>query len=941
MTTSIQRARAGRRTPVFQARPVAVGCALLLLGAGELAMAQQASQEVVVTGIRRAIESAISVKKNADTIVESVSAEDIGKLPDASVAESISRLPGVAMQRSSVTGKAQDISVRGMSPDFNGGTLNGREQASTGGSRGVQFDQFPAELMTGITIHKTAEASLLNQGLSSTINMLTARPLDFSKRNVVISAKAEQAGKSESLAGFRKGDGERVSLSYVDQFADRKAGIVLGATHQRTKGSTQPDMQVWGGWTTDTPYGNTIACDQPGATCVKTPGGFTSRINNTEETRDAVLATLQYKPHKDFETVLDVMWSKGKTQLDRFGLEGPLGGLSAGANDSGGRLISATVVNGVATAGTFDNWKGVINNHFNDYTDELKSIGWNLKGKVAGWALTGDLSHSENVRKLLRYETTLGIAGNAYGTTDTISYTGFNGSNHVDVKYTGGLNYADPNLIKLTDPQGWAGATNVQDGYYANPVIKDKVQALRLSGKRDLDLGWITRIDAGVNFTERTKSKVTNEGALVLNNALDANGNLVDRLAALTAPGSFTGFGGTTGIPTLQWNPRGSLGPIYTLDTWTDPGILAKNWGVKEKVSTAYARGDIDTTVAGVGVRGNVGAQFVRTQVTATGVRVNTGSCNGGDHSCTYSDIGQTNSYSDFLPSLNLVGDLGRDQVLRFGIGKVLSRPAMEDMRAGFEYNYDSTNQRYTGSGGNPKLKPFKATAVDLSYEKYFGTKGYFSIAGFYKDLDSYILKVSQAYDYTSVLPANASNPVSARDVLGRPVNGSGGTIKGVELAVNVPLSMLTPALDGFGILVNHSDTKSALDLSTAGFNTSNIGVSTIPLPGMSRRVTNLRAYYERNGWQFAVASRTRSAFLGTISDFQDNNQLVFIKGETTMDVQAAYEFQAGPAKGLTLMLQGYNVTNAPYVELNPLNNSETLRKKFGAVWSLGANYKF
>lgn len=942
-TTAIQPIqRVDGRRPLFRLRPVALSCAALLLGATDVALAQQASQQVVVSGIRKAIEDAISVKKNADTIVEAISAEDIGKLPDASVAESISRLPGIATQRSSVTGKAQDISVRGMSPDFNGGTLNGREQASTGGSRAVQFDQFPADLVTGVTIHKTAEASLLNQGLSSTINMQTARPLNFARRNIVLSGKVEKAGKAESLPGFRSGNGDRESISYIDQFNDRKLGIALGLVRSRNKGSTQPDMQTWGGWTTDTPFGNNIACDQVGATCVKTPGGFTSRINNTEERREAALATLQYKPSKDFETVVDVLYSKGKFSLDRFGLEGPVGGLSAGANDSGGRLINATVANGVATSGTFDNWKGVINNHFNDYTDELKSFGWNLKGKVAGWTLEGDLSHSENKRSLLRYETTLGIPGNGYGPTDTISYTGFNGSNHADVKYTGGLNYADPNLIKLTDVQGWAGANGVQDGYYATPVYKDKVKALRFGAQKDVGLGWISRVTTGLNFTERSKSKDTVEGALVLAGAVDANGNVIDRLAAADVPNGFTGYGGTTGIPTLQWNPRGTLGSIYRLDTWTDPGILAKNWGVKEKVTTAFVKGDVDADIGGLSVRGNIGLQLIRTQVSANGLVVRADTCDGGTHECQYTDISQRHSYTDALPSLNLATDVGAGQVLRLGVGKVISRPAMEDMRAGIEPSWSTANgiNRWTGSGGNPKLEPFRALAVDLSYEKYFGNKGYISAAAFYKDLSSYILKVSRPFNYAGLVNTNA-NPLTPDDILTTPVNGSGGNIQGIELAVNVPLSLLTPALDGFGVLVNHSDTKSALDLASAGFSTANVGTATIPLPGLSRRVTNLRAYYEKSGLQLAVAARTRSAFLGSISDFQDNNQLVFIKGETTVDVQVGYEFQGGPAKGLTVLLQGANVTNAPYVEVNPANGSETVRKKFGTVWSLGANYKF
>lgn len=935
MNTSAKTRRSagpGRRL-VLRARPVAAGCALLLMGTTGLALAQQV-QEVTVTGIRRGIESAIATKKNADTIVEAISAEDIGKLPDASVAESISRLPGIATQRSSVTGKAQEISVRGLSPDFNGGLLNGREQASTSGSRGVQFDQFPAELLGSVLIHKTPEASLLGQGLSATIDMRTVRPLDFGQRAVVVSVRGEQASKVESLPGFKSGNGNRLSLSYIDQFADRKLGLAVGLTHANNKGATQPDFATWGGWVADVDYNGAK---------VKAPGGFTARMNNTKDERDAAMATLQYKPHKDFETAVDVFYSKGKFTLDRNGLEGPLGGLSAGANDLGGKLINATVnAAGVATSGTFENYKGVINNHFNDYTDELKSLGWNLRAKLGDWTMTGDLSYSENQRNLLRYETTLGIPGNTYNAADTISFTGFNGSNLGSVQYKTGLNYADPALIKLTDVQGWAGATGVQDGYYANPRTNDKIQALRLGGRNDVNWGPVSRIDIGANYSERTKDRVTQEGALVIKGGLDASGNVVNRLISATAPGSSTTVGGTTGIPTLSWDPRGSLGSIYQLSPWTDKDIVSKNWGVKEKVSTAYVKGDLDTTVGGIALRGNAGVQLVNTQQSSSGYKIDASTCNGANHTCAYAPLTGNHSYSDVLPSMNLVADLGGENLLRFGLGRSLSRPNMEDMKSGVDVSWDATKNLYTGSRGNPNLEPFRANAVDLSYEKYFGRKGYISVAGFYKDLKTYILKVPQKFNYAPYLTPTSTNlPDATRDVIVSPVNQSGGTISGFELAVNVPLNMVANALDGFGVMVNYSDTSSSVSLPVSGFSTSGIGSIKIPLPGLSRQVTNLRAYYERNGFQIAVARRERSSFLGTVSDFQDNNQLVFIKGEATIDLQLAYEFQAGPMKGLSLLVQGTNLTNTKYVEFDPSSGNSTSEKKFGTTYLFGANYKF
>src|SRR5690606_28320185 len=113
---------------------------------------------VTVTGIRRGIESAIAVKRDATSIVEAISAEDIGKLPDVSIAESIARLPGLAAQR--VAGRAQVISVRGLSPDFATTLLNGREMVSTGDNRSVEFDQYPSELINGVTVYKTPDAGL-------------------------------------------------------------------------------------------------------------------------------------------------------------------------------------------------------------------------------------------------------------------------------------------------------------------------------------------------------------------------------------------------------------------------------------------------------------------------------------------------------------------------------------------------------------------------------------------------------------------------------------------------------------------------------------------------------------------------------------------------------------------------------------------------------------
>lgn len=917
MKTSPRRATSRR---LHSVPLTAVAGAAMLLAAS--AQAQQA-QTVTVTGIRGAIESAISVKKNAENIVEAISAEDIGKLPDATVAETVARLPGVTAQRNKITGRASSISVRGMSPDFNGATLNGREQASTGDSRGVEFDQFPAELLSQVVIYKTPDAGLVGQGLSSTIDLRTVRPLDFGKRAIAINARQQKTGVD---SGSGEGTGDRVSLSYVDQFADRKVGIALGFTKLKENGAQIQRFNGWGGWVTDVAYG--------GGT-VKTPGGFGSDLEQTVANREGAMAVLQIRPSKDTEVSLDYFRSKGDFGTYKHGLEGPVGGLSTGGYDSGGTLRTAVVSGGVATSGTIDNFRGVIRNHAEAYQDELDAFGLNFKTKLGAWRGVADLSKSEVTRNSERFETTAGLPKNVTNANDTISWSGFNGSDTSAVKYTTGLNYSDASLMKLTNVQGWGGG--LQDGYIANPRVDDKIEAVRLSAKRDISAGPLSTLELGVNRTERTKERTTVEGALLLTGNTTANSGY-----SVAMPNSFVTTAGSTGIPILAWNPIGSMGTVYQKAAWRDPDILAKNWKVSEEVTTSYVRSDLDGKIGKVEYKGNVGLQFVQTSQSSQGFNIDTSRCNGAAHTCVETVSRGGSSYSDVLPSLNVNFDIGNDSVVRLGAAKVMARPNMADMRSAFGFGWDNGEQKFKGGGGNPELEPFRASALDVSYEKYWGNKAYFAVAGFYKNLDSYIIQQGTRFDYAPYVTANTTRPPGASTVgvLTKPVNGSGGRISGLELTASFPLGMVAKPLDGFGIQLTHSDTSSSIKPPTSGFSTNDVGVASLPLPGLSRQVTSLQFYYEKHGLQFRVAQRQRSDFLGEITDFQDNRQLTFIKGESIVDLQVGYEFQRGLLKGLSVLFQANNLTNAEFQRYRETPANVIEKVKYGKTYLLGVNYK-
>lgn len=905
-------------------------------------------QRVLVSGIRRGIEAAISIKRNSDSIVEAISAEDIGKLPDATVAESISRLPGVAAQRDKSSGRASSISVRGLSPDFNGALLNGREQASAGDSRGVQFDLYPAEMLGSITIYKSPDASLVGQGIASTIDQRTVMPLDFPKQTFAASYKAERTGAHNEPYGTASG--HRASLTYVDQFANRTVGLALGYVKFTDGGAEQQQADGWGGWTPKlSDLGVPLYNGQDG----KVPGGFKTDVQRDPKKSEGVMAILQYRPNKDFLTSVDLFHSKNNDSTKKTGIEGAICG-STGSYDPVGVLSNATISNGVVVSGTCSNFKADVRNHVEAVQDTLDSWGINSRLRLnSDWVVTGDLSGSKVTHDSSRYETTAGQPGNTPNAQlDSVSWTGFDGNNNLSPHYTTRLNYADRTQVFLTDQDGWGGGLtgNPQAGYVAIGVTTDEVKSARLDLTRDLTWGPVTKLNVGFNFTHREKSRDQNEGNLIIPGG--------DPYGKATVPGTDTIVTPQSGIPVVSWNPLGSLGSVYALLPKVDQPIQTdKNWDVTEKVATAYVKGSLEGEMFGLTYRGNVGGQLIHTNQSSIGYVVDTSKCAGAaGKPCPAYTVSGGKSYYDFLPSLNLAFELSSDQMLRLGLAKTLSRSQMNDMRPGAGVSLNSSapgGAILSGSGGNPQLEPFRAKALDLSWEKYFeanGNKGYVSVAGFYKKLDTYVLSVPKVVDFAQLgllsantpLPPSGPNAGSTVGVLTTPVNGTGGNIHGVELSASLPFGMVTNYLDGFGLSLNHSSTISSVNLLTTGLTVEDTGgVATIPLPGLSRQVTNARLFYEAHGFQASIAAKHRSNFLGKVSDFQDNEQLTFIKGNTTVDLQFGYEFSTGWMKGVSLLATVSNWTNAPFIRYaaDPSKEVETI--KFGRIYAIGASYKF
>jgi TonB-dependent receptor len=369
--------------------------------------------------------------------------------------------------------------------------------------------------------------------------------------------------------------------------------------------------------------------------------------------------------------------------------------------------------------------------------------------------------------------------------------------------------------------------------------------------------------------------------------------------------------------------------------------LVSKAWQLSEKITTAYAMADIDT-VWGVPVRGNVGVQVQRADQSSS-ANVFNGSAPVGSQIERFTD---GKKYTDVLPSLNLAFSLTDSQTLRLGLAKQVARPRMDDMRASLEFGVDTSTGKPGASGGNPRLDPWRANAFDLSWEKYFGGTGYVAAAFFYKDLTSYIYtQTRDGYDFSSLVANYVRGPneppTQTTGNFSAPFNGKGGSLKGLELSASVPLNMLTPALDGFGVIGSASFNDSSVTIRSPE-NASSVGDGPIALPGLSKRVYNLTAYYEKNGFGARISERKRSDFIGEIGNFNGNRTLRYVVGENIFDAQIDYTFgESSSLHGLSVQLQASNLTNAPYRTYAGSKDRPLEYIKWGRTYLLGATYKF
>jgi iron complex outermembrane receptor protein len=873
---------------------------------GGVAQAQETAEEeeIVVTGFRASLRSSTETKREEDAIVEVVTAEEIGKLPDNSIAESLSRLPGLATQR--LFGRSQQLSVRGLGPDFTTAFLNGREQVSAGDNRGVEYDVYPSELITSAVVYKTPYANLIGSGLAGTVDLRTVRPLSYDERVMSFSGRYEWNDLGALNSGSED-DGYRVTASYIDQTDDGRLGWAIGLASMSSP--TQAErFEAWGYPTTG--LGEFVL------------GGAKPYVQSSVLERDGVLGVLEFRPSNTFTTRIDAFYSEFNEEQTLRGIEFPLWWSSATL------APGYTVEDGLVTAGTFNGVEGVVRNDIRTRDATISAIGLNTQWDVNDrWSAEADLSYSRVERHDLDLETYAGTGpGAGVGASDALGFMTGNGS----WVFAPTLDYADPSLIMLTDPQGWG-----QAGFIKEPQTDDELYALRLSAERALDNGPFSSWEFGVNYSEREKTHTSDEAFVDL---IGGNNQNVAIPASFLQQPTALDFIGVPGM--VSYDPMALLnsGGVYELRPLENSDVLVKTWGVQENVLTIYTQLNVDHEFGGVPVRGNVGIQFVNTDQSSTGwvldpVTLDAVTVDGGDE------------YLEMLPSLNLSFEVADNNFLRLGIARTLTRARMDEMRASFAVSYNQafeanptptgpSDSYWGGNGGNPELRPWIADSVDLSFEHYFGESGgYIAVAAFYKYLESYIYTQTIPYDFTGFPTQFAiDTPATTQGFASAPANGNGGYVRGVELTANVPLEVFVPALEGFGIVFNATANDSDIQPPNTPGNA---------LPGLSETIVNTTIYFERAGFEARVSNRYRSEFLGEVTGFGAGRELRMVNEESILDAQIGYRFQQGALEGLAIQFQANNITDEPFSTF--VNGDDRLVRDYqtyGTTYLVGFSYR-
>jgi TonB-dependent receptor len=927
----------------------ALAALAVALASSAHAQAQQATQqqaagdaaEVVVTGIRASQRQSIGLKRDAVNAIDAIASEDLGKMPDQNVAESLQRVPGITIDRN--RGVGNGVTVRGLGPQFNTVTVNGRVIATDGAGREFNFDILPSELIAGASVYKSPQADLNGASIGATIDVHTLRPLEQPtglRGGGSARLNYDDLGNKKTPSGAAyltwKSESGRLGASLVVSYDDKNE-----RTDNFFVGASSYPRSFDDGY-----YGS--ATNNGGSLCVGSVSGgactpridtskvtlfrnvdmyhnFVNQVEFSHRKRLGVDGTLQYKATDELTLTLDGLVSHDNEHYHGSGIV---------PDFSGGTLVKQVVVGGADTTEVVAGQSRTVHvggtavaESFHDATvDEIiedrpaKStttlFGFNAKWARGPFTLALDLDTSR-----AKFDDPNGIFA-------TVRLK------HMDFTYdrqTG----SPLASFTVTNPNYSNAATDVNHrlAHYINSegqILSDRIKEGRLDGSWD---GGAVTAYAGVGYSQRTK-RTTGFGE---GNQCAYCGSDVPLPPNLFTPTHFNFFGGAAGGNTADWvdlNANQLYQTMLGLNSTADPaahsGSLlpfavdpAASSAVKEKVALGYVMLQFKGDLGDLPIAVNAGVRFEDTHFTSTGAgqTVLSAKPNGtGQNIIVLSGLTPLSSkghYTDILPSLNARLNLTDTLILRAAASRVISRPTLTDLSSAQSISSNPGNERITR--GNPNLLPFRASQVEGGLEWYYDRDSLLSATLFYKSIDSFITRgvTTQKVDQVTF-------------IIDQPVNGKGATVKGAEFSYRTLFKGLWAPLDGFGTQLSYTFTS-----SNANYVNAAKAASSYSLQGLSKHSYTAVGFYEKGPLQVRVSYTWRDHYLVApqtqtgVPEFSDSYD------------QLDAGIQVSLTKNIILTADATNLTNSKEFHFaNVIGNTQEYRM-VGRRYSAGVRVRF
>ncbi|MHA6723967.1 TonB-dependent receptor [Sphingomonas sp. RS2018] len=909
------------------------------------APADDASADIVVTGIRRTLQTSIEQKKLETAIVDTLSSNEIGDLPALSVGEAIQTITGATTHREK--GGASEIALRGLGSFLSNTTFNGRDASNGSGDRAVNFNQFPSELINGIKIYKSQQANLVEGGVAGTIELETLKPLDFNRRRIQAEIKTNYSPYQDRIIGSSAW-GWRGTLSYVDQFdagSLGRIGITFGAQRNKTN-NPEETVAASSTWVACNP--NIVAA---AANCTEVsraqaaagtpfylqPNAITYRQISESDQRDAVFGAVQWQPSPNLDINLDVQYSKRDYTERRsdLNLSETRYGLRNVVYDANHIVQSFTGLTSLESTGT-------ILARDEEYLGGGGNIEWRPADRLT---LTADVSYSRTIRTDVERSVRL----------RTDPFDVFNVRtpiNNQRVPYTYEIkpgNFAptitiDPRF-NLNDPTLFSDdarfrrdelqrrneifgtrfdATYKFDGFLSSLAVGGRYSRLTYSDYDDrVEVTQDDRaLDATVNVACRN-------GTFPQTDYLkSAEGNVINRWATFDLECQFARY------PTAPKARNADLRNVANRD-------------VTEDTYAAYIMGEYRGDLGSMPVRGNFGVRAVRTDVVSNGLRSDLNVVNNPDGTIRLVPTGNfdtvtiESSTTRFLPSVNAVFEPQQNVQLRVAGYRGMSKPAPSALGAGRTIQLDDGTGfsdvadaiALITANGSPRLRPLMSWNVDAAVEWYPNRDSIVAATIYKKWFTGGFIPVVLNEDFT----------IGGRDVSVPVVQTQNSpdksSVYGLEVTLANRFSWLPAPLDGFGGKVSYNFAISDFeneDIRLGDVLDPTTGVVTpgmIPpanLSGYSKHVVSAQLYYQWRGLNVQGVYNYRSNYY---QDFVGgNSQLRYVRGNETFDLRASYDL----SKAVRVQVEAVNIFDAPKVTDMPVEGSSRQFHYYGSRYFLG-----